>query len=167
MKSAKHIANITDDDLQVAVETALQSAMPQLAAHVGVAAEHGIVTLSGEVPTHDDKRLAVRTSGAVDGTRAVADELTLRGGHRSIDTDADIASAASSALDRADDVPEAMIMVEVSDRIAVLSGTVISAEQRLAAERALAYVHGLRRIDNRIGISRLPSGGDPDPGAGR
>lgn len=85
-----------------------------------------------------------------------ADELTVPGADHSPDADMVIAVAAATARDRAEDVPEDSIIIEVEDRIVVLTGTVTSVQERLAADRAPAHVHGDARIDNLLAISQLP-----------
>lgn len=145
-----HIANATDQALQDAVEAVLAETQSRLAPHIGVAAEHGTVTLNGTVPTETVAHAIVAATLAVDGVHSVANEINVRASHASAETATEIAIAASEALRRSDDVPHDAIEVEVSGRTVILSGTVRTPGERLAAERAITYLRGVERIDNQI-----------------
>jgi osmotically-inducible protein OsmY len=70
-----------DQDLQNAVEQALRLVLGHRPSPIGVSADRGAVTLSGEVAS-DRERAAARIA-AMDqwGVRSVADNITLRAGH--------------------------------------------------------------------------------------
>jgi len=69
------------------------------AAGIDVAAENGVVTLSGTVDSYAKKYAAIRATERVAGMRAIADELdvVLPSSHKR--TDADIAHAVVSTLE--------------------------------------------------------------------
>lgn len=149
----EHIANRTDEALQDAVESALRVALGSEAPHIGVGTDHGTVTLSGEVTTHAERNVAHAATLAEWGVHSVADDITVREPWASSATDTDIARAAQVALLKADGVPTDRVVAEVSDHILTLSGTVSSPSERLAAERAVSYLQGVRSIDNRVTLS--------------
>jgi len=122
----EHIANRPDQDLQDAVETALRAVLRNRAPHIGVAADHGTVTLTGEVLT-DDERVAANTATMAQwGVHSVADDITIRAPRAADGNDTDVARAAQAALLKAVDVPTDRVVVEVTDHIVSLTGTVRS-----------------------------------------
>src|SRR5215471_18400571 len=48
------------------------------AAHIGVTANHGVVTLTGFVTSHAEKTAAERAALRVKGVRAIAEEIQVR-----------------------------------------------------------------------------------------
>ncbi len=67
-----------DESLQADVMTALRRDETLPAAHIGVIATDGAVTLTGEVATEDQRLAASTLVQNVAGVRAVADELVVR-----------------------------------------------------------------------------------------
>jgi osmotically-inducible protein OsmY len=148
----EHIANRPDEALQDAVEAALRVALGSTAPHIGVGADHGTVTLSGEVSTHAERNVAHAAALAEWGVHSVADDISVREPWRSIDNDTDIARAAQVALLKADGVPTDHVVAEVSDHVLTLTGSVASVAERMAAEQAVSYLRSVRSIDNRVTI---------------
>ncbi|MEQ9318512.1 MAG: BON domain-containing protein [Polyangiaceae bacterium] len=111
---------------------------------IDVAASKGRVTLTGQVDSWPEKRLAVRIAEGVIGVRDVVDELEVRyDGDRA---DADIAADARARLDWDVLVDDGMVDVHVDDGVVHLSGTVGSAAEK---SRAIgdAYVTGATKVD--------------------
>jgi osmotically-inducible protein OsmY len=148
----EHIANRTDEELQNAVEMALKLALKGVAPHVGVAADNGTVTLSGQVRTDAERTAAHDATLEVWGIHAVANDIAVRDHRSGTPTDTDIAQAAQAALRRADDVPKDAILAEVTDQVVILTGHTATFNERFAAERVVGYVWGVVRIDNRITV---------------
>ena len=119
--------------------------------HIGVAVDHGAVTLSGEVDSYPEKHHAESAAMRVRGVSAVAEELTVRSAWGAI-SDADVAREASEALDRAIDVPNDTVKVVVHDHFVTLSGTAVWQYQREAAHRAVRYLKGVVGVMNSITI---------------
>lgn len=149
----EHIANRPDDALQDAIETALRAALGKEAPHIGVSADHGTVTLTGEVSIHTERNVAHAVALAEWGVHSVADDISVREPWVHAATDTDIARDAQAALLKADGVPTDRIVAEVSDHVLTLSGRVRSASERLAAERAVSYLQGVKNIDNRLTVN--------------
>ena len=130
------------------------SVMHQLAADpqvdaslVGVSAQEGVVTLSGYVDSYVEKLAAERSCRRVYGVRAVANELEVRLASERIDPE--IARAALDALKNHVDVPLG-IAVTVRNGHVTLSGVVEWMYQKVAAERAVKYLRGVKGIFNQI-----------------
>jgi osmotically-inducible protein OsmY len=149
----EHIANRPDQGLQDAVEAALRAALGNRAPHIGVAADQGTVTLTGEVLTDVERAAAHAAALAEWGVHSVADDITVRHPRSTGANDTDIARAAQAALLKADGVPTDKVIVEVTDHVVTLTGTVASDGERLAAERAVCYLQGVRSIDNRVMVN--------------
>jgi len=121
---------------------------PQLdASLVGVSAQDGVVTLSGYVDTYAAKLAAERSTRRVYGVKAVANELEVRLASERIDPD--IAKDALAALKNRIDVPLG-VTITVRDGHITLGGTVTWMYQKMAAERAVKYLRGVRGVYNQI-----------------
>jgi osmotically-inducible protein OsmY len=122
------------------------------AAHIGVSAKDGVVTLSGHVPSYAEKYAAERAAKRVYGVKAVANELDVKlpGGSRR--TDEDIAAAAVNALKSNFAVPADRIKVTVSKGWVKLEGEVEWQYQRTVAENAVRYLAGVTGVSNLITV---------------
>jgi osmotically-inducible protein OsmY len=148
----EHIADRPDAALRTAVEDALAAAIGSQAPHVGVATDHGSVTLTGELVADADRDAAHAATIAVWGVHSVANDLVLRDTPSRGTTDTDIAVAAQKALQHGEGVPTDTVIAEVTNQVITLTGTVASIGERVAAERAVMYVPGLTRINNRVTV---------------
>jgi osmotically-inducible protein OsmY len=119
------------------------------ASMIGVSARDGVATLSGYVDTYVAKLAAERAVRRVYGVKAVADELEVKLAQERIDPD--IAQDALAALKNRIDVPLG-IAVTVREGYISLSGTVAWMYQKVAAERAVKYLRGVRGVLNRIQV---------------
>jgi len=147
----------TDTTLRTAVMDELDWTPGVDATHVGVAVNRGAITLSGEVDSYPEKRLAARAALRVKGVTAVADEITIR----SIDgfNDTDLARRAGEQLSRAIDVPDTIAAV-VHRHMITLTGTAAWEYQRAAAERAVRYLHGVLGVHNQVVLEPTVSAPD-------
>ena len=116
---------------------------------IGIAAEDGMVTLTGVVETQAERIAAERAVRRVDGVRSVANDLRIRG--RDERTDTDIAREVANRLRNNIAVPESVQAV-VSDGYVTLEGTVSWMHQRAAAETAVKYLRGVKAVENAIRI---------------
>ncbi len=114
---------------------------------IGVAAEDGIVTLTGRVDSAAMKLAAGQAVKRVAGVRSVANDLHVREPNERGDTD--IAREALHRLRNNLTVPEAVQAV-VSDGYITLDGLVHWSHQRAAAEQAVKYLAGVRGVTNAI-----------------
>ena len=119
------------------------------AAMIGVAAQDGVVTLSGYVDTYAAKLAAERAARKLYGVRAIANELDVRLAHDRVDPE--IARDALEALKSHVVVPLGL-NVTVRGGYITLAGTVEWMYQRAAAERAVKYLRGVRGVINHIVI---------------
>ena len=83
----------TDSELQRDVLDELKWEPSVDAAHIGVSAKDGVVTLSGHVSSYAEKFAAERAAKRVQGVLAVANELEVKLSTGSRRTDEDIAAA--------------------------------------------------------------------------
>ena len=103
------------------------------AAHIRVAANDGVITLSGEVGTYPEKRAAEQAALRVRGVTAVADEITVRNTWTEL-ADTDIAREVGEALTRSVAVPADAVKAVVHNHVVTLSGMVTWNFQREVAE---------------------------------
>lgn len=119
------------------------------ASMVGVSTQDGVVTLSGYVETYAAKLAAERAARRVYGVKAIANELQVKLAHQRIDPD--IAQDALEALKKHVSVPPG-IGTTVRDGYVTLNGSVEWMFQKLAAEKAVKYLRGVRGVFNHIDI---------------
>ena len=117
---------------------------------VGVSAQDGIVTLSGHVDTYAGKLAAEKAARRVYGVKAVANELEVRLASERIDPD--IAKDTIEALRNRIDVPVG-VTITVRGGFITLAGTVEWMYQKMAAERAVKYLRGVRGVMNHIVVA--------------
>ena len=140
----------TDNQLQRDVMKELEWEPRIDAAHIGVAAKDGVVTLSGSVPSYGEKYEAVRAAKRVYGVKAIVDEIEVKLPSSSERTDTDIAEAAVRALKNNLSVPDEKIKVTVREGWITLEGQVEWQYQKAAAENAVRYLVGVKGVSNLI-----------------
>jgi len=142
----------TDSQLQSDVMNELKWWPNVQAAHIGVSASDGTVTLTGQVPHYAQKEDAEEAAKAVYGVRAVANDIhvELEGPHKR--TDQDIAAAAVTALKWDYEVPDDKIQVTVKNGAITLEGAVNWQFQKDAAARDVRYLMGVTSVSNLITI---------------
>jgi osmotically-inducible protein OsmY len=142
----------TDSQLQRDVMTELEWEPRIDAAHIGVAAKDGVVTLSGSVSSYGEKYEAVKTAKRVYGVKAVVDEIDVKLPGSSERTDTDIAEAAVKALKNNLSVPDDKIKVTVREGWITLEGEVEWQHQKTAAESSVRYLVGVKGVSNLITV---------------
>jgi osmotically-inducible protein OsmY len=117
---------------------------------IGVAAEDGIVTLTGEVSTFAEKWNAERAVERVEGVRGIVNKIEVKivGDY----SDADIAREAADALRWNLMVPPGKVIPKVENGYITLAGEVNYDFQRRAAEKAVRYIPGVKGVINLITI---------------
>ncbi len=130
------------------------------AAHIGVAARDGVVTLSGHVASFEEKLAAERAAQQVKGVRAVAQEIEVRLAADRNCADDEIAARALKILDWTGALPPGRVYVRVDDGLVTLRGEVDNWHEKEAAETQLRRLSGVLGVVNeiRIGRGRLPPG---------
>ncbi len=129
-------------------------------AHVGVAVDKGIVTLTGHVPNFAQKGAAESAVRRVKGVRGIAEELRVDFGAPSPYLDDDIAKRALIVLDLNVLVPPGSIQVKVQQGWLTLTGEVRWDYQRTAAVADLRKLRGVAGITNEITIKPQVHAGD-------
>jgi osmotically-inducible protein OsmY len=127
---------------------------------IGLAVKDGVVTLSGEVETFAKRFAAMKAVERVAGVRAVAGDIHVHIPAAAVKTDTEIAHAAATALDWDVEVPVPAVKARVQNGWVWLEGSVDWQYQRLAAERAVQYLAGVKGVTNVIRIS--PQASVPD-----
>ena len=120
------------------------------AADIGVAAENGVVTLSGHVSSYMQKISAERAAWRVKGVKAIAQEIEVRLPWDKKVHDDEIAKRAIDILAWNTLVPDNSIKVLVRDGFVTLSGQVDWNYQREAAAREVQKLNGVRGLVNNI-----------------
>ena len=142
---------MSDKSLQQAVIDELEWEPSVNAAHIGVVAKDGVVTLSGDVSSYLEKSAAERAARRVYGVKAVAQEIKVRYPFDKVD-DTDIAQKALQALSWDIEVPANKVTVKVEDGWVYLSGTVDWHFQSSAAEADVRKLKGVIGVLNNIVI---------------
>jgi osmotically-inducible protein OsmY len=142
---------VTDSELQSAVMQELEFDPQVDAAHIGVSAKDGAVTLTGHVASYSEKLAAVRAAERVYGVKAVADEIKVKLPASDVRDDTDIAADIARELQWNTLVPDT-VEAEVRDGVVVLRGEVEWGYQRDAAERAVRHIKGVSGISNMITV---------------
>jgi osmotically-inducible protein OsmY len=149
--------SVADANLQERVLEELRWEPSIDAAHLGVAADDHVVTLTGSVPSYYQKIAAERAAERVFGVQALANDIQVvfPGAHKLNDTE--IAAAVLDGLHRSVSVPKAGVDVTVSDGVITLRGGVEWRYQRQAAENAVRDLAGVVDVVNLIGVRPRPS----------
>lgn len=140
----------TDSHLQKDVQEELKWWPSAGAAHIGVAADHGVVTLSGQVNHYAQKTKAEERAKAVYGVKGIANEIVVEPAGSFKKTDKDIVDAALSSLAWNSDVPGDTVTVVVSNGWITLTGTVDWQYEKDAANRCVHYLTGAKGVTNSI-----------------
>ena len=145
-------AETADLDLRRDVMDELEFEPSIHSANIGVAAEKGIVTLSGHVESYAEKLAAEKAARRIRGVRAIADEIKVRFADEKKTADDEIARRAVNLLGWSVVVPEGSVMVKVQDGWLGLSGEVSWNYQRTAIEALLHRLSGVKGIVNGIRV---------------
>ena len=122
------------------------------AAHIGVAANAGVVTLTGHVQSFPQKVAAERAAARVKGVRAVAEEIEVKLPYDIRRGDEDIAGAAIERLAWDSSVPSDAVEIRVEKGWVTLNGGVDWQFQKEAAARAVRTLIGVVGVSNQIEI---------------
>jgi osmotically-inducible protein OsmY len=142
----------TDSQLQQAVLAELKWAPSVTAAHIGVAAHAGVITLTGHVETYPEKHAAEEAAIRVKGVKAVAEEIEVRLPFETKRSDEAIAAAAIERLSWDVSIPKDAVMVKVEKGWVTISGQVDHYYQRSAPEYDIRSLIGVMGVSNQITI---------------
>jgi osmotically-inducible protein OsmY len=144
--------SLTDTDLKVreAVVRQLDWDPEVDSSAIGVAANNGVVTLTGFIGDYPGKLAAERAAKRVHGVRAVANDIEVR--LKLGRTDADLARDAARALELRIGVPDTVQAV-VHNGYITLTGRVTWIPQKKNAEKAVAHIRGVHGVFNHIEVT--------------
>ena len=140
----------SDRELQTQVLGALEMDPRLDAARIGVSVRHGVATLQGAVESLGQKWTAERTAQQVWGVRAVANDIDVAANVWTARSDPAIAEAVADALSWDANVPVHAVQAAVRHGFVSLTGAVSWPHQRMAAERAVCNLAGVRGVSNAI-----------------
>jgi osmotically-inducible protein OsmY len=145
-----------DTHLQLSVLAELEWEPSITAAHIGVAANGGIVTLTGQVESYAQKHAAEAAARRVKGVLAVAEELEVQVPFERKRDDSDIAAAIVDRLAWDVSVPRDAVKVGVEAGWVTLTGEVGWNYQRKAAEQDVRRLHGVVGVSNQVSLKPKP-----------
>lgn len=122
------------------------------AAHIGVTADKGVVSLSGHVGSFMEKHAAETAARRVKGVKAVADEIEVRLPFHVKRADDEIAAAAVSRLSWDVSIPKDAVKVTVAKGWVTLTGEVDWHYQKDAAELDIRNLFGVLGVSSQITI---------------
>jgi osmotically-inducible protein OsmY len=141
-----------DSHLQEAVLAALKWEPSVTAAHVGVAARDGVVTLTGHVENYASKHAAEIAASSVKGVKAIADELEIRLPFAITRSDDEIATAAVDRLAWDVTVPRDAVKIRVENGWVTLTGEVEWHYQKDNAAKNIRPLFGVIGISDQVTI---------------
>jgi osmotically-inducible protein OsmY len=119
---------------------------------IGVTAKDGVVALSGQVGTDDEKQAAEAAARRVHGVKAIVQEIEVDVPFSFKRSDVDIATTAVARLAWNVAVPPDCVSLNVSKGIITLTGKVDRHFQCDAAERELRHLPGVVAVNNLITV---------------
>lgn len=122
------------------------------AAHVGVSANAGVVSLTGHVESYMQKMAAERATRRVKGVKGVAEEIEVRLPFAIKHDDEQIAGAAINRLAWSASVPRDAVKVKVEKGWITLTGETDWNFQKAAAESDVRGLLGVIGVSNEISI---------------
>jgi len=123
------------------------------AAHIGVAVEDGIVTLTGHVSSYWEKTTAENVVKRVKGVKGIAEEIEVRLVGQKGTADDEIAKRAVNAITWNVSIPRDKVQVKVQDGWITLTGKLEWQYQKNAAAEAVRGLGGVVGVANQIEIT--------------
>jgi osmotically-inducible protein OsmY len=121
-------------------------------AHIGVAVDQDVVTLTGHVASYAQKLAAISAVRRVKGVHGIADEIEVRYSSDEKTSDDEIAKRVINVLSWDSVIPSNAIQVTVRDGLVILTGKVNWYYQKSSAERDVRALSGVRSVVNNIEI---------------
>jgi osmotically-inducible protein OsmY len=122
---------------------------------ISVAADEGVVTLTGFVHSYAEKVAAKKAAKRVYGVKAVANDIEVKPKFEL--TDPEIARNAVLALQTHVNVPDNKIKLTVRNSWITLEGKVDWRYQKIAAESAVRNLTGVKGVSDEIDVKPLVS----------
>jgi len=143
---------MTDQSTKQAVLDELSWEPSINAAHIGVAARDGVVTMTGHVASYAEKYAAERAVERVSGVKAIAQELEVRYPSSTDNGDDDVAKRALQALAWDVFIPRDKVKVKVTKGLITLTGDLDWQYQKESAESVVRRLSGVSGVFNEIKI---------------
>ena len=124
------------------------------AAHIGVAVDKNVVSLSGHVNSYAEKVAAIAAAQRVKGVHLIAENIEVRYPFQKQTADDQIAKRASDILNWDVLVPKDAVNVLVQDGWVTLSGSVDWYYNKTAAEDDVRKLSGVCGVTNKITIKQ-------------
>ena len=150
----------TDTQLQTSVLDELKWRPSVNAAHIGVTAKNGVVTLTGQVAHYAEKAAAEAAAKGVYGVKGLANDIAVEMLGSLKRTDQDLAEAALNAMKWDYEVPNDKVKVVVQNGWLTLTGTLDWQYQKDAAARSVRTLMGVIALTNDIKIKPEAKGTD-------
>ena len=144
---------ISDLELRQDVLDELEFEPSVNAAHIGVAANRGVVTLTGFVTSYAEKAAAERAARRVKGVKAIAEEIEVRLPSDTKRADDEIAARAVDILKWHGGLPAERLTVKVEKGIVTLTGEVDWQYQKADAEHVVHKLSGVIDVVNQIRVA--------------
>jgi osmotically-inducible protein OsmY len=146
-----------DKRLKQAVLDGLEWEPSVNAAHIGVTAKEGVITLMGHVENFFEKSAAERAARRVKEVKAVAEEIEVRLPFSIKHGDEEIASAAVNRLKWDSTFPDGAVKAKVEKGRVTLTGEVDWHYQQEAAMNDVRGLWGVTGVSNEITIKPRPN----------
>jgi len=143
---------MSDNQLRQDVIDELEFEPSVNAAHIGVAVDGGVVTLTGHVSSYAEKLAAEAAARRIQGVRAIAQEIEVRYPSDKKTADDEIAKRALDIMRWSAVVPSDAIQLTVRDGWVTLSGQVDWQFERNAAESQIRKLSGVSGVINNLTI---------------
>jgi osmotically-inducible protein OsmY len=137
---------MSDEDVAVRVVNSLRWSISVPPDQVQVAVQDGVVTLTGEVDHHFERKGAESVIRPLIGVREISNLITVR--ERPVP--ADLKRRIEAALKRDAEIESQGISVEVSGNKVILRGKVSDLHERQVLEAAIWAAPGVATIDDRL-----------------
>lgn len=122
--------------------------------HIGVAANEGVITLTGHVPNYAQKMAAERAAARVNGVKAIAEEIEVRFASDPKTSDPEIAERILQVFRWDVMVPDDRIQVRVEHGWVTLTGEAEWNYQKRAAQAAAGRITGVKGVSNMIAVKQ-------------
>lgn len=122
------------------------------AAHIGVAVDQNVITLTGHVSSYAQKLAAVAAVRRVKGVHGIADEIEVVDPAQARTSDDELVKRAINVLSWDSVVPSEAIQATVHSGLVTLTGKVNWQSQKSSAERGIRRLSGVRGVINNIEI---------------
>ena len=123
------------------------------ASKVSVTVDHGVVTLTGEVPTYGELTTARSAAWRIEGVLDVMDNLTVSYVMPpELPSDTELRTRVINILTWEPAIDETELTASVTDGIVTVEGTVDSYWKRPYVENRIAGLRGVLGIENRIAV---------------